>query len=391
MNNNIKRVFLTVLDSLGAGEAPDAEKFGDLGASTLRALASSDKLNIPNLLNMGLGNIDGLSFLGCADKPSSAYARMTESSQGKDTTIGHWEIAGHISSSPLPTFPEGFPDEILDKLSNLTSRKIICNRPYSGTKVIQDYGDEHISTGALIVYTSADSVFQIAAHENIIPIEELYSICRTARKLLSGRFGVGRVIARPFAGDTPNFYRTDNRRDFSIIPPAGLLPETVKEASLDSISIGKIGDIFANIGFTESFPTHSNTEGMEVLEKMLSHDFCGLCFANLVDFDMKYGHRRDIDGYASALSAFDTFIESFCNKMKTSDLLIITADHGCDPSFTKTTDHTREYTPLLIYSPLLVPENFGTRYSFADISATISNLLKTPKTNCGIPLKLKFR
>ncbi len=391
MNNNIKRVFLTVLDSLGAGEAPDAEKFGDLGVSTLRALASSDKLNIPNLLNMGLGNIDGLSFLGCADKPSSAYARMTESSQGKDTTIGHWEIAGHISSSPLPTFPEGFPDEILDKLSNLTSRKIICNRPYSGTKVIQDYGDEHISTGALIVYTSADSVFQIAAHENIIPIEELYSICRTARKLLSGRFGVGRVIARPFAGDTPNFYRTDNRRDFSIIPPAGLLPETVKEASLDSISIGKIGDIFANIGFTESFPTHSNTEGMEILEKMLSHDFCGLCFANLVDFDMKYGHRRDIDGYASALSAFDTFIGCFCNKMKTSDLLIITADHGCDPSFTKTTDHTREYTPLLIYSPLLVPENFGTRYSFADISATISNLLKTPKTNCGIPLKLKFR
>lgn len=387
----MKRIFLIVLDSLGAGEAPDADKFNDTGASTFKSLSLSPKLNIENLKDMGMGNIDGLSFLGSTAYPKAAHARMTEASQGKDTTIGHWEIAGHVSREPMPTFPDGFPNEIIEKISNAVSRKIICNRAYSGTEVIRDFGEKHVKTGALIVYTSADSVFQIAAHEDIVPIDELYSVCEKARELLTEKYGVGRVIARPFAGTFPDFHRTSSRRDFSLKPPKNLLPEAFVNFGLDSIGIGKIGDIFAGVGFTKSIPTHSNEEGMLLTEKMLGENFNGLCFVNLVDFDMKYGHRRDTDGYAEALSDFDRFLPRFCKKMTDSDILFITADHGCDPSFSKSTDHTREYTPLLIYSKKLIPENFGTRNTFADIAATIADLSGIDFKCDGSSLPLKFK
>ena len=387
---NIERVFLIVLDSLGAGEAPDAADFGDCGASTLGSLSTSKDLSIENLRALGIGNIDGLSFLGKTASPLASYARMTEASLGKDTTIGHWEIAGHISSSPLPTFPEGFPKEITDELSKVCGRGILCNRPYSGTRVIELYGDEHVKSGDLIVYTSADSVFQIAAHEDIVPLEELYKICREARKLLVGKYGVGRVIARPFSGESPNFYRTDSRRDFSLEPPSDLLPEAFYNAGADSISVGKIGDIFADKKFTKKLITHSNHEGMKITDDLLNEEFKGLCFVNLVDFDMKYGHRRDLSGYVAALNDFDNFIGNFIKKMSDNDILFITADHGCDPLFTATTDHTREYTPLIVYSKSIIPENFGTRDSFADISATIADLFGLDFKSDGKPLKLRF-
>ena len=386
-----KRTFLIVLDSLGAGEMPDAENFGDSGASTLGSLAKSGALKINNLISMGLGNIDSLSFLGSVDSPSSAYARMTEASLGKDTTIGHWEIAGHISSAPLPTFYEGFPEEIIAEFSKATGRGVLCNRPYSGTEVIKDFGVEHIESGKLIVYTSADSVFQIAAHESVLSIDELYDVCKKARALLVGKYGVGRVIARPFAGKAPSFYRTDARRDFSLEPPRKLLPEAFFDAKLDSVAVGKIGDIFADKKFTKKILTHSNDEGMAVAEDLLSQDFSGLCFINLVDFDMKYGHRRDVLGYAEALNSFDLFIGRFTAKMNDDDILFITADHGCDPAFSASTDHTREYTPLLIYSKNIVTENFETRSTFADISATISSLFGLELSSDGKPINIKFK
>ena len=387
---NIKRAFIIILDSLGAGEAPDAERFGDLGASTLASISKSTELSIPNLIKMGLGNIDGLSFLGVTDTPSAVCARMTEASQGKDTTIGHWEIAGRISRRPLPTFPNGFPSEIVNKFSALCGRNILCNLPYSGTKVIADFGEEHVRTGSLILYTSADSVFQIAAHEDVVSIDELYELCRKAREMLVGEYGVGRVIARPFAGSAPNFYRTDNRRDFSLDPDGVLLLEAFFNAGFASIGVGKICDIFADRKFTKKILTHSNTEGMEIAASLLCEDFNGLCFVNLVDFDMKYGHRRDVDGYARALTEFDRFIGGFTEHMRDDDILFITADHGCDPSFTATTDHTREYTPLLIYSKYLVPTNLGTRDSFADIAATVSEIFNLDFRCDGSPLQLSF-
>ena len=386
-----KRAFLIVLDSLGAGAMPDAEKFGDEGASTLGSLAACGALKINNLLDMGLGNIDSLSFLGKVSSPTSAYARMTEASEGKDTTIGHWEIAGHISSAPLPTFPDGFPEKLIAEFSKISGRGVLCNRPYSGTAVIRDFGEEHIRSGKLIVYTSADSVFQIAAHEDVISTDELYDICKKARALLVGEYGVGRVIARPFAGNAPDFYRTDARRDFSLEPPQKLLPEVFFESGLDSIAVGKIGDIFADKKFTKKIMTHSNDEGMTVAEEFLTQDFLGLCFINLVDFDMKYGHRRDVLGYAEALNAFDSFIRRFTEKMRDDDILFITADHGCDPAFSASTDHTREYTPLLIYSNDIIPENFGTRSTFADIAATISMLFGLDFTQDGKPINIKFK
>ncbi len=386
-----KRAFLIVLDSLGAGEMPDSKKFGDVGASTLGSLARCGELKINNLLKMGLGNIDSLSFLGSVSSPTSAYARMTEASDGKDTTIGHWEIAGLISSAPLPTFPEGFPEELIAEFSRISGRGVLCNRPYSGTDVIRDFGEEHIRSGKLIVYTSADSVFQIAAHEDVLSTDELYDICKKARALLVGKYGVGRVIARPFAGKAPDFYRTDARRDFSLEPPRKLLPEAFFDAGLDSIAVGKIGDIFADKKFSKKVLTHSNDEGMALTEEILMQDFSGLCFVNLVDFDMKYGHRRDVLGYTKALNAFDGFIRRFTERMRDGDILFITADHGCDPSFSASTDHTREYTPLLIYSKDIIPENFGTRSSFADIAATLASLFELDFVSDGKPINLKFK
>ncbi len=391
MKETQKRVFLIVLDSVGAGAAPDAADFGDTGAFTLRSVMQTGEWAPDCLRRLGMGNIDGLSFLGTADAPTAAVARMQERSRGKDTTVGHWEIAGHISPAPLPTFPNGFPQELLDRLTRETGREILCNRPYSGTEVIRDYGEEQLRRGALIVYTSADSVFQIAAHTDSVPLEELYDICRKARKMLAGpEYGVGRVIARPFAGKAPDFYRTADRRDFSLEPPHGLLPEAVKNAGLSSVAIGKISDIFAGCGFTDAARTHSNAEVGEELLRWVEKPFAGLCFANFVDFDMLWGHRRDAVGYARGMKAFDRWLPEFLSRMKPDDLLMITADHGCDPCFTATTDHTREYTPLVMVSSRIRPDNFGTRIGFADIAATAAAWLEIGFSGDGkeIPLRL---
>ncbi len=371
----MKRIFLIVLDSLGIGEMPDAAAFGDVGVNTLAACATSSKLQIPNLIAAGLGNIDGISCLPKADTPMGAHARLTEASMGKDTTIGHWEIAGLVSPDPLPTYPDGFPEEILAPFKAATGRGVLANAPWSGTAVIDEYGAEHMRTGDLIVYTSADSVFQIAAHEDIVPPEQLYEYCRIARRLLVGKHGVGRVIARPFVGQPGSFKRTANRHDFSLEPPKATLLDAVKSAGLDCIGVGKIYDIFAGIGVTEHVYNKSNADGMAHTDRYAETDFHGLCFVNLVDFDMQFGHRRDIHGYAAALSEFDTWLGDFLPKLRSDDVLMITADHGCDPAYTATTDHTREYVPLLILGKQVKPVNLGTRASFADIAATVAQLL----------------
>lgn len=372
----MKRIFLIVLDSLGIGAMPDAESFGDLGANTLGACAASDKLNIPNLIAAGLGNIDGVDCLPKSDTPTGAFARMAEKSMGKDTTIGHWEIAGIVSSHPLPTYPNGFPEEVLDPFRRATGRGILANAPWSGTAVLDAYGEEHMRTGDLIVYTSADSVFQIAAHEEIVPLEKLYEYCREARKILQGEHGVGRVIARPFVGSGKgSFQRTANRHDYSLEPPKATMLDAIKAAGLDCIAVGKIHDIFAGFGDTEYVYNKSNTDGMEHADKYAAQDFHGLCFINLVDFDMLYGHRRDIDGYANSLSEFDLWLGDFIKTLGDDDLVMITADHGCDPSYTETTDHTREYVPLLVLGKQVNPVNLRTRNSFADIAATVTELL----------------
>ena len=370
----IKRVFLIVLDSLGIGEMPDAESFGDKGANTLKRISHSPKFKADNLIRFGIGNIDGIDYLARTESPLAAVGRMTEKSAGKDTTIGHWEIAGLVSKKAMPTYPNGFPDEVTDEFSRRTGRGVLCNSTYSGTDVIRDYGMEHIETGKLIVYTSADSVFQIAAHEDIVPPEKLYEYCRIARKMLCGEHAVGRVIARPFSGKYPDFKRTSRRHDFSLLPPKDTLLDAIKSAKKSVIAIGKITDIFAGEGVTESVFTTCNSDGMEKTMATLDLDFEGLCFTNLVDFDMVYGHRQDIDGYASALSEFDTWLGDFTAKMVDSDLLIITADHGCDPG-DKSTDHTREYTPLIVYGKGVKPINLGTRDSFSDIAATVKDVL----------------
>ena len=335
---------------------------------------------------MGLFNIAGVTCGQKEEHPIAAYGRCAERSAGKDTTIGHWEIAGIVSENPLPTYPNGFPAEVLDEFSRKTGRGVLCNLPYSGTAVIAEYGDEHVRTGDLIVYTSADSVFQIAAHEELVPPEQLYEYCRIARSILTGKHGVGRVIARPFVGTSGAYTRTANRRDFSLEPPAATLLDQLHDAGFDTISIGKISDIFCGRGVSRSIPTHSNDEGMAETAKLLSSDFNGLCFVNLVDFDMLYGHRRDIAGYAKALSDFDAFLSENLTKLRDDDLLIVTADHGCDPGYLATTDHTREYTPLLIYGKGVTPCDLGTRSTFADIGATVAAWLGVPYHGEGEPL-----
>ncbi len=372
----MKRIFLIVLDSCGIGAMPDSEKFGDIGVNTLAACATSDQLQIPNMIAAGLGNIDGVSCLPKVEHPAGAYARLAEASMGKDTTIGHWEIAGIVSPDPLPTYPEGFPEEILEPFKAATGRGVLANAPWSGTAVIDAYGDEHVKTGDLIVYTSADSVFQIAAHEDIVPPEKLYEYCRIARKLLTGKHGVGRVIARPFVGTSGAYKRTSNRHDFSLEPPKETLLDAVKAAGRASIGVGKIHDIFAGIGLTEYVYNTSNANGMEHTDHYAAQDFEGLCFVNLVDFDMLYGHRRDVDGYAKALSEFDAWLGEFLPKLGEDDLVMITADHGCDPAYGATTDHTREYVPLLVLGKAVKPGSLGTKQSFADIAATVAELLE---------------
>ena len=381
----MKRIFLIVLDSCGVGALPDSEAFGDIGVNTLRSCATSDKLHIPNLIAAGLGNMDGVDYLPKTDAPTGAVARLGEKSMGKDTTIGHWEIAGLISPEPLPTYPGGFPQEVLDAFEAATGRGCLCNLPYSGTDVIRDYGQQQIDTGKWIVYTSADSVFQVAAHEEFIPLEELYDACHKAREILQGRHGVGRVIARPFVGDSVNgFKRTSNRHDYSLVPPADTMMDAIKAAGLSSISVGKIHDIFAGRGDTEHVYNTSNANGMEHASHYAARDFHGLCFVNLVDFDMVYGHRRDIDGYAKALSEFDAWLGDFIKTLGDEDLVMITADHGCDPAYTATTDHTREYVPLVILGKQVKPRNLGTRASFADIAATVTELLGVEYDTPGV-------
>ena len=369
----MKRVFLIVLDSVGAGALPDAEKFGDLGANTLLSVSRSNQFHIPHLKAMGLGNIQGLSFLGPHETPIAAYGRLGERSLGKDTTIGHWELAGVVSPEPLPTYPNGFPEEILEPFRQSTGRQVLCNKPYSGTEVIRDYGKEHLESGALIVYTSADSVFQIAAHEELIAPEKLYEYCRVARKILTGKHGVGRVIARPFIGDWP-YTRTTNRHDFSLEPPAETVLDALKKQGRTVLAVGKINDIFAGRGVTESIPIHGNTHGLEVAMDCADRDFHGLCFINLVDFDSLYGHRQDPDGYAKALTEFDAWLPGFLSKMGQDDLVMITADHGCDPS-DRSTDHTREYVPVLIWGKQVKPKDLGTGSTFCRVAATVAEAL----------------
>jgi len=371
-----KRAFLIVLDSFGIGEMPDAAAWGDEGSNTLAAIRNNENFNCPNLEGLGLFAIDGIGE-GGSSAPTAAYARMREASRGKDTTIGHWEIAGIYSPKPLPTYPQGFPPEVIEEFERLTGRGVLCNLPYSGTDVIRDFGEEHIKTGKLIVYTSADSVFQIAAHEDVVPVKELYGYCETARKMLCGEHGVGRVIARPFAGVYP-FVRTPRRHDYSLTPPADTMPAILKRNGFASISVGKIFDIFAGEGFTESYPTVNNNDGMDKLISLMDKDFEGLCFVNLVDFDMVWGHRNNIDGYARAATEFDERLKEVFARLGDEDILIITADHGCDPS-TPSTDHSREYTPMLAYGKSIRGGvNLGTRSSFADIGATVLEYFGCP-------------
>lgn len=361
-----KRVFLIVLDSFGVGEMPDAHRFGDQGSNTLNSIRNLPEFDCPNLVKLGLFNIDGVG--GGINKPMAHYGKCMESSNGKDTTVGHWEIAGLVSDKDLPTFPSGFPKEIIDAFEKATGRKTLCNKPYSGTEVIKDYGAEHIKKGDLIVYTSADSVFQIAAHESVVSLSELYDCCVKARKILD-KFGVGRVIARPFSGEYP-FVRTASRRDYSIEPHGTTMLDVLKENGKDVIAVGKISDIFAGRGITQSYHTKSNVDGMRKTDEIAGQDFDGLCFVNLVEFDSNFGHRNNTVGYAKAMSEFDRWLGGFLDKLSDKDLLIITADHGCDPS-TPSTDHSREYTPLLVVGSKAKGKNLGIRESFADISATI--------------------
>ena len=373
-----KRVFLIVLDSLGIGEMPDSHIFGDGGSNTLNAIRKSQHFNCPNLINLGLFNVDGVG--GGIKSPVGCFAKMTEKSQGKDTTIGHWEIAGVISNSPLPTYPNGFPSEIIQEFERKTGRKTLCNKPYSGTEVIKDYGEEHIKTGKFIVYTSADSVFQIASHEDVIPLNELYSACEIAREILQGENGVGRVIARPFVGSYP-FTRTANRHDYSIKPPRKTMLDLIKDGGLKVVGVGKISDIFAGSGISESYRIKNNLDGINKTIDLLKTNFNGLCFTNLVDFDAVYGHRNDIDGYAKSLAEFDSKLPEIISLLKEDDLLIITADHGCDPS-TPSTDHSREYTPMLAFGKNFIQGiNLGVRESFSDISASVLDYLNVDKLN----------
>lgn len=367
----MKRVFLIVLDSFGIGEMEDAAEYGDRGTNTLRSVASSSKFDMPNMGEMGLFNIDGVDCRENVAAPLARIARMREASKGKDTTIGHWEIAGVLSGQPLPTYPGGFPQEVLEQFSAAVGRGVLCNRPYSGTEVIKDYGDEHVKTGKLIVYTSADSVFQIAAHEDVVPVETLYEYCKIARGILQGEHGVGRVIARPFVGSNGNYTRTSGRHDFSLEPPAVTMLDQLKEAGRDVISVGKIKDIFAGKGITEYVYTKGNAEGIDRTLEYMKRDFEGLCFVNLVDYDMLYGHRNDVDGYAAALTYFDRRLPELLELLRDEDILMITADHGCDPGYTVSTDHSREHTPFIMYGSSVQPANLGTRDTFADIGATV--------------------
>lgn len=375
----MKRVFLIVLDSVGVGEMPDAAAFGDQGSHTVYAASHYDGFYMPNMQKLGFFNLDGMkvdekhAWAKEKVEQTGTICRLSEKSKGKDTTTGHWEIAGLISREAMPTFPNGFPKDLIDQFEKRTGRKVLCNKPYSGTEVIKDYGKEHIETGALIVYTSADSVFQIAAHESVVPVEQLHEYCEIARELCQGAYGVGRVIARPFEGEWP-YSRTSRRHDYSLLPPKDTMLDKIKAAGMDVLAVGKINDIFAGKGVTEMIRTQDNADGIDKTIAYMQRDFHGLCFTNLVDFDMKYGHRNDIDGYGKALSYFDSRLPEMLSLLKEEDVLMITADHGCDPS-TPSTDHSREYIPWVITGAKIAAKNLGTKDGFGYIGGTILDML----------------
>lgn len=367
------RIFLLVLDSFGIGEAPDCKKYGDDGSNTYKSVTSNKFCKIPTLTKLGLTNIDGIAPK--TDKFISKIVRLEELSNGKDSTTGHWEMAGIITKTPFPTYPNGFNDDIINKLKKAWNVKnILCNKPYSGTQVLVDYGKEHIETKSPIVYTSADSVLQVACHEDIFPVSKLHEMCMQARLIMSGKDAVSRIIARPFVGNYPNFTRTENRKDFSIDPPKNHLFEIVKQANKDTISIGKINDLFNNQSINKMYPNNGNDGEIQSLFDAQKQDFDGLCWLNFCDFDSKYGHRNDCDGYAKALTIVDKALAKFLKKMRDDDMLIITADHGCDPA-TESTDHSREYVPCILYQKGIIPENLGTKKGFNHIGATVLKLL----------------
>lgn len=380
-----KRVILFVLDSVGIGELPDAERFGDKGANTLGHIirGCGEGFSLPNLASLGLGNIEGVSGLEAASAPRAAFGRSAEASDGKDTTTGHWEMAGLYMPEPFNTYPGGFPKRVIEAFEKATGKVALCNLPASGTTVIEEYGEEHMRTGNPIVYTSADSVFQIAAHEAVIPLPELYRMCEIAREILTGQDAVARVIARPFVGQPGAFERTANRRDYSLEPHEATVLDLAKEAGLEVRAVGKIWDIFNGKGITHEVHTVSNMDGVDKTLAWLQEDFQGLLFTNLVDFDSKYGHRRDVAGYGQALVDFDARLPELLSAMKADDVLILTADHGNDPAY-KGTDHTREYIPILVIGKGIAPgAAIGTRKSFADIAATISETLGIASTPYG--------
>ena len=369
----MRRVFLIVLDSFGIGELPDSDKYGDKGTNTLKSCFETGLLHVPVMESMGLYNIDGVDFAGNVPTPTACFGKAAEKSKGKDTTTGHWELAGLITSTPFKTYPDGFEKDVIEQFSKATGREVLCNKPYSGTQVLADYGNEHMKTGALIVYTSADSVFQIAAHEAVVPIEELYRYCEIARELCTGKYGVGRIIARPFEGEYP-YKRTSRRHDYSLVPPKKTMLNYLSEQGKDVLAVGKINDIFAGKGITDMVRTVDNADGVDKTLAYMDRDFHGICFTNLVDFDMKYGHRNDIDGYGEALTYFDSRLPELLEKLRDEDVLMITADHGCDPS-TPSTDHSREYIPWVITGSKIKSVNLGTKDGFGHIGATILEAL----------------
>ncbi len=372
----MKRAIIIVLDGVGIGELPDADKYNDCGSNTLMNIKKKiPSLQLKNMCLLGLGNIDCENLYEKAENPKGFYGKMAEHSAGKDTTTGHWEISGIWLDKPFPTYPKGFPKEIMDKFEGEIGRKTLANYPASGTEIIDKLGDEHIKTGFPIVYTSADSVFQIAAHEDIISVNELYEMCEKARKILTGVNGVARVIARPFTGTSGNYIRTKNRKDFSLPPISKTLLDYASEQGFDVKAVGKIEDIFCNRGITHSVHTTNNADGIEQTIKYLKEDFSGIIFTNLVDYDMLYGHRNDVEGFAKALEYFDDKLPDILNALKEDDILFITADHGCDPT-TSSTDHSREYVFLIGYGKRTLSKNIKTRLTYSDLSATVAEYLR---------------
>jgi phosphopentomutase len=387
----IERVTLLVLDSVGVGDAPDAARYGDLGSNTLKNIAEAvGGLKLPNMEQLGLGNLAKIQGVAPTDNAAGAYGRLTETSAGKDTTTGHWELSGLILEKPFPVYPDGFPDDLMTAFETKIGRETLGNYPASGTEIIKELGETHIETGKPIIYTSADSVFQIAAHEEVIPVDELYNMCQTARDLLTGKHAVGRVIARPFIGEPGSFTRTERRKDYSLQPPGTTILDAVKESGMEVMGVGKIEDIFDHRGLTMSNHTGNNMAGVDATIEFLNTPHSGLIFTNLVDFDALYGHRNNPRGYADALEAFDRRLPEILENLRKGDILMITADHGNDPT-TVSTDHSRERVPILITgADVILNTNLGTRPSFADIAATIAELLEIPWDGAGESFAKEF-